>query len=150
VTGVQTCALPIYALGVFPYSLEPDTPAGRMKGQIPNEIKEQRVDALMETQQTAAFALADKRIGSTFDVLVDDVTEDGTLVARHEGQAPTVDSVTYVLGANATPGDYVQVRCTARDGYDLKAQPTQTSLPVLGAANLEGSCSSPEPTQGTP
>jgi len=121
------------ALGVFPYSLEPDTPAGRMKNQVPDEVKSERVDALMRAQQQVAFALADERVGSTFDVLVDEVAADGTVVARHEGQAPSVDSVTLVEGCRAAPGEFVAVRCSGRNGYDLVARPVEVALPVLGA-----------------
>ena len=120
------------ALGVFPYSQEPDTPAGRMKDQIPGEIKEQRVEALMLAQQKVAFELADSRVGSCFDVLVDGIDEEGRVVARHVGQAPTVDSVTLIGNCNAESGQFVNVRCTDREGYDLVAVPTQVSLPVMG------------------
>jgi len=121
------------ALGVFPYSLEPDTPAGRMKGQIPEKIKRERVDALMATQQDVAFALADKRVGSTFDVLVDERLSGRVVQARHEGQAPFVDGITRVTHCAVSPGTMVTVRCTGRDGYDLVARPTQVSLSVLSA-----------------
>ena len=120
------------ALGVFPYSQEPDTPAGRMKGQIPAKIKEQRVEVLMLAQQKVAFELADSRVGSRFDVLVDRVDEEGRVVARHVGQAPTVDSVTLIGNSNAKSGQFVNVRCTDREGYDLVAVPTLVSLPVMG------------------
>ncbi len=119
------------ALGVFPYSLEPDTPAGRMKEQLSDEIKKERVDALMLTQQAVAFSLADQREGRCFDVLVDGIAETGQIVARHEGQAPGVDSVTLVERADAKPGDFLSVRCTGRSGYDLVASPTQVALPVV-------------------
>jgi ribosomal protein S12 methylthiotransferase len=118
------------ALGVFPYSLEADTPAGRMKGQLPEAVKEQRVDALMRTQQEIAFRLAEERVGSTFEVLVDGRVDDQRVSARHRGQAPMVDSATYVRG-NASAGELVSVRCVARDAYDLVAVPTQSALPVL-------------------
>ena len=121
------------ALGVFPYSQEPDTPAGRMKDQIPSEIKEQRVETLMLTQQKVAFELADTRVGSRFDVLVDGIDEQGRVIARHVGQAPTVDSVTLIGNCNADSGQFVNVRCTDREGYDLVAVPTRVSLPVMGA-----------------
>ncbi len=118
------------ALGVFPYSLEADTPAGRMKEQVPEVVKEQRVDALMRTQQEVAFKLAEKRVGSTFEVLVDGREDDQRVSTRHQGQAPMVDSVTYVRG-NASPGELLSVRCVARDAYDLVAVPTKSALPVL-------------------
>jgi len=121
------------ALGVFPYSLEPDTPAGRMNNQIPEEVKAHRVDALMRTQQSVAFEIAERRVGRTFDVLVDAVDHRSGVIARHEGQAPGVDSVTRVEGCDAAPGSFVRVRCTSRDGYDLIAKPVAMALPVVGA-----------------
>jgi len=121
------------ALGVFPYSLEQDTPAGRMNGQLSDEVKESRVDALMTAQQQVAFALADERIGSTFEVIVDDHAKRGAVRARHQGQAPMVDSVTHVRNCSAPPGSLVTVRCIGRDDYDLVARPTQVPLSVLSA-----------------
>jgi len=119
------------ALGVFPYSLEPETPAGRMKGQIPEIIKQERVSALMTAQQQVAFELAERRIGRRFHVLVDEVRPDGTAVARHEGQAPSVDSNTLIRGADAEVGTFLEVRCTGRQDYDLIAQPISVPLPVV-------------------
>lgn len=121
------------ALGVFPYSREPETPAGRMRGQLPDEVKKERVAALMSAQQEAAFALADERAGHRFEVLVDEAGDDGMVSARHQGQAPHVDSVTIVEGCDASPGDLVNVRCTGREGYDLLARPTRKALRVLSA-----------------
>jgi len=118
------------ALGVFPYSLEPDTPAGRMSGQIPDTVKEERVDELMSVQQGVAFARADQSIGKNLRVLVDEQV-DGGVIARHEGQAPSVDSVTIVRGTSLTPGTFADVRCIAREGYDLVATPTSKPLQVL-------------------
>ncbi len=119
------------ALGVFPYSVEPETPAGRMKGQLADKVKEERVERLMLTQQEVAFALADRMKDRTFEVLVDGYADDGLLVARHQGQAPQVDSVTFVQDCHASPGSFVQVRCVGRDDYDLMAVPTRTPLTVL-------------------
>ncbi len=121
------------ALGVFPYSREPETPAGRMKKQLPDAVKNDRVDALMRAQQEVAFALADERIGSQFEVLVERRKELGPVVARHSGQAPSVDSVTYVEHCEASQGEFITVRCVARDTYDLVATPARIPLPVIGA-----------------
>lgn len=143
------------AVGVFPYSLEPDTPAGRMKGQIPDPVKQARADAIMETQQQVAFAQAAGRAGTLFDVLIDARLKDGQFVGRHAGQAPEVDSVTYVLSDGLgrakpdprsarkarrpgspplEPGQIVRVACENSQGYDLIARPTRAMLPIL---NLE-------------
>jgi ribosomal protein S12 methylthiotransferase len=115
------------ALGVFPYSLEPETPAGRMKGQLPERVKQQRVDSLMTAQQEVAFALGDQRTASRFDVLIDEQTGSSAAVARHQGQAPEVDGVTYVEDCETPPGEFVTVCCSGRDGYDLVARPAEAT-----------------------
>ncbi len=111
------------ALGVFPYSCEPQTPAARMKGQLPDTVKQERVDALMTVQQDVAFALAKERIGSRIEVLVDERLDDNQIVGRHEGQAPDVDGVTYVRECQASAGEFVTVDCVGSDTYDLLAIP---------------------------
>jgi ribosomal protein S12 methylthiotransferase len=118
------------ALGVFPYSLEPDTPSGRMSDHLPEELKDERVDALMEVQQEVAFALGDERIGKTMTVLVDDREDEDYVIARHAGQAPEVDSVTWVASKTAQPGQFLDVRCVGRQEYDLVAEPADVSLPI--------------------
>jgi ribosomal protein S12 methylthiotransferase len=121
------------ALGVFPYSLEPETPAGRMRDQLPDNVKQARVDALMKTQQAVAFALAEEAAGRRFEVLIDEMVEPGVVAGRHQGQAPMVDGQTFVEQCDASPGQFVQVRCTGAHGYDLVGLPTRTALPVLRA-----------------
>ena len=111
------------ALGVFPYSLEPDTPAGRMCDQLPDEVKEERAERLMLAQQEIAFTLADRRINQRVEVLVDEQVDDYLWESRHAGQAPEVDSVTLVEGVGISPGEFVEVLCTGRRDYDLLAAP---------------------------
>ena len=120
------------ALGVFPYSLEPDTPAGRMKNQLPTELIHERVDRLMQAQQQVAFARAEARIGERLRVLVDEQVGDELVLGRHAGQAPEVDSVTYIERCSAEPGTFVEVRCHGRQDYDLVARPADVTLPVIG------------------
>jgi ribosomal protein S12 methylthiotransferase len=122
------------ALGVFPYSLEPETPAGRMRDQLPDKVKEERVEALMLAQQDVAFRLADRMRDRRFRVLIDGFTEDGVAIGRHEGQAPSVDSVTFVSDCDAAVGEFLEVRCVGRRDYDLVATPTSVALPVMGRA----------------
>lgn len=122
------------AVGVFPYSHEPDTPAGRMKGQLPTEEKEARANAIMEAQQKVAFAQAAGQIGKAFDVLIDARADKNRFVARHAGQAPEVDSVTYVTGRKLEPGRMVRVLCHKSDEYDLLARPMSDILPLLNGS----------------
>ncbi|MBI4579718.1 MAG: MiaB/RimO family radical SAM methylthiotransferase, partial [Planctomycetes bacterium] len=119
------------AVGVFPYSLEPDTPAGRMKEQLPPQVKEDRANAIMEVQQAVAFELAAGQAGRLLDVLVDRPAGRGRYAGRHAGQAPEVDAVTYVSGKHIEPGEFVRVVCERSDGYDLIARPMDVILPIL-------------------
>lgn len=118
------------AMGVFPYSLEPDTPAGRMSGQLPAKERQARADALMEAQQEVAFAEAQRQIGRQFEVLIEHQAGRGHFVGRHAGQAPEVDAVTHVLANGLQPGRFVTVRCEKAQGYDLIGRPMQAILPV--------------------
>ncbi len=78
-------------MGVFPYSPEPGTAMGRMTDQVPDDVKQQRVEELMLAQQEIAFAKSKAQIGKTIEVLIDRVAgrdvEDG-FAARSQSQAP--------------------------------------------------------------
>lgn len=119
------------AMGVFPYSSEPGTPAHRMKGAVAPETIAARVDALMRVQQEVAFAHAAAMKGRTFEVMIDGFGKGGIYPARHQGQAPEVDGLVYVEGGEHDPGDFVTVRCTGSRGYDLVARPATQGLPIL-------------------
>src|SRR5207249_981808 len=57
--------------GVFPYSFEPGTPATRLDGHLPEEVKTARRDRLMEAQQEVAFAWARGQVGKEVEAIVD-------------------------------------------------------------------------------
>ncbi|MFH0983628.1 MAG: 30S ribosomal protein S12 methylthiotransferase RimO [Planctomycetota bacterium] len=122
------------ALGVFAYSLEPETPAGRMREQLPEEVKQQRVQRLMLAQQQVAFALADRYLNRRFEVVVDGLGGEGVQPARHAGQAPEVDGVTLLPDADLPVSTWLEVRCTGRRDYDLLATPTRVALPLSESA----------------
>lgn len=119
------------AVGVFPYSSEPGTPAHKMKGAIDPDIIEERVGALMRTQQEVAFRRNAAMKGRELLVMIDDFGRDSVYPARHAGQAPEVDSVTLVHGGEYDPGEVVRVRVTGHKDYDLLAAPVTIGLPVL-------------------
>jgi ribosomal protein S12 methylthiotransferase len=127
-------------MGVFPYSPEPGTPMGRMTDQLPDDVRQARVEELMLAQQQVAFAKAKAMKGRTIDVLIDrpagrDV-EDGW-VARSRAQAPDIDSATFVHGDDLHPGQLVNVKVRDFQAYDLIAevarQPVGRSLKVVKA-----------------
>jgi ribosomal protein S12 methylthiotransferase len=112
-------------MGVFPYSQEPGTPMAKMDGQLPDDVKQARVEELMLAQQDVAFAKAKSMIGKTIEVLIDRPAgrdeEDG-YVARSPHQAPDIDSVTFVHGQNLHPGLMTDVKVTDFQAYDLVAE----------------------------
>jgi ribosomal protein S12 methylthiotransferase len=121
-------------MGVFPFSAEPGTPMGKMDGQVPDEVKKSRVDDLMTAQQRIAFAKARAKTGKTIEVLIDRPAEKkGRWIGRTSGQAPEIDSVTWVDGPDLHAGKLVSTKVAGADGYDLLAEiPRARSLRVVG------------------
>jgi ribosomal protein S12 methylthiotransferase len=111
-------------LGVFPYSLEPDTPAARLPGHLPEEVKARRRDRVMAAQQPIAFAFNAGLVGRRLDVLIDGPAPHGRdlWVGRTYADAPDVDGLTYVSGAHLEPGDLVPCEIVGAEGYDLIAR----------------------------
>lgn len=115
-------------LGVFPYSLEPGTPAEKLPNRVPEKTIQRRFDQLMAMQQKSAFAWANSRVGSTADVLLDSELADqpGIWIGRTAAEAPDIDGLVYV---SAQPGDqlaagkFVSTEIVAADGYDLIGVP---------------------------
>jgi len=107
------------ALGCFTYYPESGTPAARMPGQISQEVKQQRLERLMLTQQKIAFEKNNSRIGQTLQCLIDSVEHDGTAEGRFYGQAPQIDSVCIVDDGIAEPGRFITAEITGTKDYDL-------------------------------
>jgi len=106
-------------MGVFTYSYEPDTPATKLDGHLPEEVKEARRDELMALQQDIAFEFGDSLVGYEVDVLIDAQVDDTTWVGRSYADAPEIDGAVYVQGENLTVGEFVPVEITGRQDYDL-------------------------------
>lgn len=109
--------------GVFTYSYEPDTPAAKLPGHLPEEVKAARRDRLMAAQQEIAFRWNDNQIGRQFDVLIDAPVPDqpNAWIGRSYANAPDVDGVVYVSGLGLSPGKLVSCEVVARSEYDLVA-----------------------------
>lgn len=110
-------------VGAFQFSLEAQTPSGRMAGQIEDAVKAERYERLMLAQQEIALSAARGRIGQSFKVVVDGDADERGVCARHAGQAPEVDSVCLLPDGGFEPGEFVAVRCVETDDYDLAVQP---------------------------
>ncbi|MBL8823485.1 MAG: 30S ribosomal protein S12 methylthiotransferase RimO [Planctomycetia bacterium] len=107
--------------GVFTYSFEPGTPATKLPDHLPEEVKNERRDRLMKTQQKVAFAWSQAQVGQTLDVLIDgpDPETPGWWLGRSYADAPDIDPIVKVKSKKIGPGDLVPVKITAAEGYDL-------------------------------
>jgi len=110
-------------LGAFAFSPEEDTPAALMPDQIPEEIKQERLDRLMTLQQEISLKRNLMRVGTTCKVLVTDVGEDGLILGRSQYEAPDTDGE-IVFTAKEAPeiGSFVNVKITRADTYDLMGE----------------------------
>ena len=136
-------------LGVFAYSREEDTRAGKMGGQLADKIKRKRRDLAMAAQHSVAVQVAGSFVGRTIRVLVEqaaspaelkrarvsswehglirgqDQHTDGLkgrfLVARGEADAPDIDGRVYVRG-RLPLGEFAQVKIVGHTDYDLIAE----------------------------
>lgn len=108
-------------LGVFAYSAEEDTPAAGFADQIPEEIKEDRRDEIMELQQEIAFEKSESMVGRVLDVMIEGkVADEAAYVGRTYMDAPNVDGYIFVnSGELFMSGDFVRVKVTSASEYDL-------------------------------
>lgn len=107
-------------LGVFAYSQEEGTPAGGREDQIPEDVKEMRLDQIMRTQLDISYQHNQALIGSVLDVLVEDRDEDGSYIGRSQYDAPEIDnSVIFTSDRDLKPGDMVKVFINDAFDYDL-------------------------------
>ena len=118
-------------VGAFTYSVEEDTLAATMADQVPDDIKRERLERIMDLQRAIAQEKNDARIGTTVRVLIDRVNSrtsqvDGTdtqvsaAVGRAEFQAVEVDGVVHIPDATGLrPGDFIDVRITEAIDQDL-------------------------------
>lgn len=113
-------------LGIFTYSLEPDTPAARLPDHIDEETKQARRNRLMELQQRQAFDWCRRQRGSALEVILDKPidTANNVWLGRSYADAPDVDAAVYVTGQARRPlqaGQIVPVEVVDHRDYDLVA-----------------------------
>ena len=108
-------------LGVFAYSAEEDTPAAGFPDQIPQEVKEERRDAIMELQQEISFDHSQSMIGRSLDVMIEGkVADENAYVGRTYMDGPGVDGMIFIqTGEELMSGAFVRARVTGALEYDL-------------------------------
>jgi ribosomal protein S12 methylthiotransferase len=110
-------------LGVFPYSHEENTHSHSFNDDVPADVKQERVDALMELQQGISLELNQEKIGKTFKVLIDR-KEGGNFIGRTEHDSPEVDNEVIFEEKNEylRMGDFVNAKVTSASEFDLIAK----------------------------
>ncbi|WP_246116312.1 30S ribosomal protein S12 methylthiotransferase RimO [Denitromonas halophila] len=108
-------------VGAFAYSPVEGAAANALGEPVPEAVRESRRARLMAFQEDISTQRLEAKIGREMTVLVDDVDDDGA-VARSPGDAPDIDGLVYIPGADHLEvGDFVQVRITDCDVHDLYA-----------------------------
>lgn len=106
-------------LGAFTYSPEEGTPGAAMPDQVDEQVKQRRLDELMTLQQGISLEENTARVGEICEVLCEG-EEDGAFVGRSIREAPESDGVIrFTASREVAPGEYLQVKITGADAYDL-------------------------------
>lgn len=110
-------------LGVFAYSQEEGTPAASLPGQLPSRLKQSRAARAMRAQQAISLEANRRRVGSVTEVLIEGEDEQGYF-GRSYAEAPEIDGKVRVRTEDRYyEGEYVCVRITEADEYDLTGEP---------------------------
>lgn len=113
-------------LGAFKYSEEEGTwGAEHLADDVPAEVKQERLDRLMELQSSMSLEFNRSRVGTVEKVMVDAVMDD-VLICRSQYESPDVDGEIVVeipdgMDASSLPGTFINVKITQADLYDLRA-----------------------------
>ena len=110
-------------LGCFTYSHEEKTHAHLLNDDVTEEVKQQRVEDIMNIQQEISFNINQDKVGKHFKVLIDK-KEGNYLIGRTEFDSPEVDNEVLIDAriSYATPGTFVQVKIDRAEDFDLYGQ----------------------------
>ncbi|MCG6971355.1 MAG: 30S ribosomal protein S12 methylthiotransferase RimO [Gammaproteobacteria bacterium] len=113
-------------VGCFTYSPVEGASANQLSGQVPEDIKQQRFERLMALQSDISAAKLKQAVGGEQTVLVDRI-EDDKIIARSYGDAPEIDGLVIIEkpADGVKTGDFIDVRITASDEYDLYGEVCQ-------------------------
>ena len=108
----------------FQYSPVEGATANELPNPVPDEIKQERWERFMTTQQRISTQRLAKKLGQTLQVIIDECNEDN-IIGRSAGDAPEIDGLVYINpNGNVSVGDLVSVQITDADEYDLYGDTT--------------------------
>lgn len=107
-------------LGVFTYSHEENTTAYALNDDVPDEVKSQRAEEIMDVQRNISYELNQQYVGKSFKVLFDRAEGD-YFIGRTEFDSPDVDNEVLVSKADhyVRIGDFANVKITSASDFDL-------------------------------
>jgi ribosomal protein S12 methylthiotransferase len=108
-------------VGVFPYQDEEGAPAADFLPKVPDEVKQERFQRVMELQAAISQERLQGYVDQELEVLVEGLSQETDLLleGRTRFQAPEIDGCVYINEGGASPGDIVTVRITEAHIYDL-------------------------------
>ena len=111
-------------LGIFTYSHEEDTHAYSMDDNIPEEVKQERANRIMQIQEEISLELNQEKIGQTMKVLIDR-KESGNFIGRTEHDSPEVDNEVHIDAKKhyLRIGDFANIKITDATEFDLYGEP---------------------------
>lgn len=110
-------------VGAFQYSHEEGTYAGTLQDNVPQEVKQQRYDTLMETQQDIALNRNQEKVGKILKVLIDE-QEGDIYIGRTEYDSPEVDNEVIITSDKSLKiGNFYDIKITSGDFYELNGNP---------------------------
>jgi ribosomal protein S12 methylthiotransferase len=112
-------------VGAFKFEAVEGAPATSMADQVPEDVKQERYEAVMALSARISAERLAAKIGSTIDVLIDAADEEtGGATGRSKADAPEIDGEVHLRDAGGLkPGDIVSVRVEDSDEHDLYAVP---------------------------
>lgn len=110
-------------VGAFAYSPVEGAKANELDNHVPEEVQQQRLEQFMQTQAEISKEKLAEKVDRSIKVLIDQIDDQG-IIARSAADAPEIDGLVYVEeteGLNV--GDFVEVKITKSDEYDLWGKP---------------------------
>ena len=118
---------------VFTYSPEEGTEGAEMPNQVPDDVKLDRTQALVDIAEEMGFSATASHVGEVVDVIVDGVDTDGEvpeLIGHAWFQAPDCDGAVHIPEGEAAVGDMVRVRLTEAFCYELEGEIVGDDVPL--------------------
>jgi ribosomal protein S12 methylthiotransferase len=119
-------------VGCFKYEAVQGAPANEIAGAVPEDVKQDRYNRFMETQQGISAARLQAKIGRTIKVIIDEADGEGGADGRSMADAPEIDGKVYLrdVPKDVKQGDIISVLIEDADEYDLYGVPSSSSFPL--------------------